>query len=264
MGARGSAEPVGLDREGGVAILTIDRPEVKNALSLPTIEALSEVVERLARDPSLRAVLVTGAGGVFISGGDLKDFLSLDDSEAGKRMARRMQSVLARLEALEVPVIAAIEGVALGGGAEVALACDIRIASESARIAFRQVSLGIMVGWGGGQRLLRLIGRSRALRLLLTGVTLTAEEALQIGLVDEVVPAGEALQAALSLARRIAAQPEAAVRATKRALHYGGEMSREEAAAFEAECFGRLWGSPDHREAVAALMEKRTPVFRGE
>ncbi|MBI4607754.1 MAG: enoyl-CoA hydratase/isomerase family protein [Candidatus Rokubacteria bacterium] len=255
---------VRLDREGGSVLLTIDRPEAKNALDLETIEALSEIVDGLAHDHSLRGVVVTGARGTFISGGDLKDFLSLDDSEAGKRMARRMQSVLARLEALEVPVIAAIEGVALGGGAEVALACDIRIASESSRIAFKQVSLGIMVGWGGGQRLLRLVGRSRALRLLLTGAALTGEEALRIGLVDDVVPAGEALPAALSLARQTAAQPAAAVRATKRALHYSAEMSRAEAAAFEAECFATLWGSADHREAVAALMEKRTPVFRGE
>ncbi|MFQ5829893.1 MAG: enoyl-CoA hydratase/isomerase family protein [Candidatus Methylomirabilia bacterium] len=258
------AETVRLEREDGVVVLIINRPEVKNALDLRTIEVFSEVVDGLAQDPSLRVAVVTGSAGTFISGGDLKDFLSLDDSEAGKRMARRTQSVLARLEALEVPVIAAIEGLALGGGAEVALACDMRIVAESAQMAFKQVSLGIMVGWGGGQRLLRLVGRSRALRLLLTGLTLTAEEAAKIGLVDEVVPTGQALPCALSLARRIAAQPPAAVRATKRALHHGAEISRAEAAALEAECFATLWGSPDHREAVAALMEKRTPIFKGK
>ncbi|MFQ5898473.1 MAG: enoyl-CoA hydratase/isomerase family protein [Candidatus Methylomirabilia bacterium] len=255
-------ETVSLEREDGVVVLVINRPEVKNALDLKSIEALSEIVDGLAQDASLRVAVVTGSGGTFISGGDVKDFLRLDDPQSGKRMAQRMQSVLARLEALEVPAIAAIEGSALGGGAEVALACDMRIASESARLAFKQVSLGIMVGWGGGQRLLRLVGRSRALRLLLTGATLTAEEAARIGLVDEVVPTGEALRAALSLARQIAAQPAAAVRATKRALHHGAELGRAEAAAFEAECFATLWGSPDHREAVAALMEKRTPIFR--
>lgn len=255
-------ETVSLDREDGVVVLVVNRPEVKNALDLKSIEALSEIVDGLAQDASLRVAVVTGSGATFISGGDVKDFLRLDDPQSGKRMAQRMQSVLARLEALEVPVIAAIEGSALGGGAEVTLACDMRIASESARLAFKQVSLGIMVGWGGGQRLLRLVGRSRALRLLLTGATLTAEEAVRIGLVDEVVPTGEALQAGLSLARQIAAQPAAAVRATKRALHHGAELGRAEAAAFEAECFATLWGSPDHREAVAALMEKRTPIFR--
>lgn len=253
-----------VNREEGVVVLTVDRPEAKNALNLGTIETLVEAVGGLARDPSLRGVVVTGAGGAFISGGDLKDFLRLDDAQAGRRMALRMQSVLARLEALEVPVIAAIEGVALGGGAEVALACDMRIASETSQLAFKQVSLGIMVGWGGGQRLLRLVGRARALKLLLTGMMLTAEEALRIGLVDEVVPDSQALHAALSLARRIAAQPAGAVRATKRALHHGGEMSRAEAAAFEAECFATLWGSPDHREAVAALLEKRTPIVKAE
>ena len=259
-----TGKAVRLDREGGVCVVTIDRPEVKNALDLETIETLSDVVDGLARDSALRAVVLTGSEGAFISGGDVKDFLRLDDPEAGKRMAQRMQSVLGRLEALEAPVIAAIEGVALGGGAEVSLACDMRIASEAARIAFKQVSLGIMVGWGGGQRLLRLVGRSKALRLLLTGVTLTAAEAATIGLVDEVVPARQALGAALALARQIAVQPARAVRTTKRALHYGAEMSRAEAAAFEAECFRTLWGSPDHREAVAALLEKRTPVFREE
>ncbi|MBI4589284.1 MAG: enoyl-CoA hydratase/isomerase family protein, partial [Candidatus Rokubacteria bacterium] len=227
------SETVRLAREGGVVVLTIDRPEVKNALDLETIEALAEVVDGLGRDPPLRAMVVTGAGREFISGGDLKDFLRLDDPQSGKRMAQRMQAVLARLEALEAPVIAAMEGVALGGGAEVSLACDMRIASASVRIAFKQVSLGIMVGWGGGQRLLRLVGRGKALRLLLTGTTLTAEEAVRIGLVDEVVPTGEALGAALSLARQIAAQPAAAVRATKRALHHGAELGRAEAAAFE-------------------------------
>lgn len=258
------SEGVRLEREGGIVVLTIDRPGAKNALDLETMERLSAIVDELARDPELRAVVLTGAGGAFVSGGDVKDFLSLDTPQAGKRMSRRMQSVLARLEALEVPVVAAIEGVALGGGAEVSLACDIRIASGSARIAFKQVSLGIMVGWGGGQRLLRLVGRSRALRLLLAGATLGAEEALRLGLVDEVVPAGEALAAALRLARQIAAQPAAAVRATKRALHQGAEMSRAAAAAFEAECFSTLWAGPDHRNAVARLMGKRGSVLREE
>ena len=250
-------DTVRLEREGGVVCLTVSRPEVKNALDLATIEALSAIVDTLAQDASLRAVVLTGAGGTFISGGDIKDFLRLEDGQAGKRMARRMQSVLGRLEALEVPVIAALDGGALGGGAEVALACDMRVAAESARIAFKQVSLGIMVGWGGGQRLLRLVGRSRALRLLLTGATLAAREALAIGLVDEVAPAGEARPAALRLAGEIAAQPAAAVRATKRALHHGAEMSRAEAAAFEAECFAGLWAGPDHRRALTALLGAR-------
>jgi len=258
------AETVQIERDSGVVCLTVTRPEVKNALDLATIEALSGVVDTLAQDAALRAVVLTGAGNTFISGGDLKDFLRLEDGQAGKRMARRMQSVLARLEALEVPVLAALEGVALGGGAEVALACDLRVAAETARIAFKQVSLGIMVGWGGGQRLLRIVGRSRALRLLLTGAPLTAREALAIGLVDEVVPAGEARGAALRLAAEIAAQPAASVRATKRALHHGAELSRAAAAAFEGECFAGLWAGPDHRRALAALMGPRPRSVKKE
>lgn len=249
-----------LDRHNGLAILTVDRPAAKNALDLATIEVFSSTVDELAHDPALQCVVLTGAGGAFIAGGDLKDFRRLDDAEAGARMARRMQSVLARLEALEVPVIAALEGVALGGGAEVALACDLRVAARSTRIAFKQVSLGIMVGWGGGQRLLRLVGRARALRLLVTGAELDAEQALALGLVDEVVPSGEALPAAVALAGQIAAQPAAAVRATKRALHHGAEMSRAAAAAFEAECFAGLWGQADHRRAVAELLDRRPPA----
>ncbi|MGH7322142.1 MAG: enoyl-CoA hydratase/isomerase family protein [Candidatus Rokuibacteriota bacterium] len=238
-------------------MLTIERPQVKNALDLRTIDVLAETVDGLVRDASLRAVVLTGAGDTFISGGDIKDFLRLDDAQAGRGMAERMQSVLALLEALEVPVIAAIEGLALGGGAETCLACDMRVAGRSAQIGFKQVSLGIMVGWGGGQRLLRLVGRSQALRLLLTGAVIGAEEAMRIGLVDEVVPAGEALSRASELAREIARQPAAAVRATKRAVHHVADMTRAEAAAFEARCFGTLWASPDHRQAVAALLERR-------
>jgi enoyl-CoA hydratase/carnithine racemase len=251
------AEPVLAERDADVVCVTINRPEARNALDLGTIETLADVVEALGRDPALRAVVLTGAGGTFISGGDIKDFLRLEDGESGKRMARRMQGVLARLEALEVPVLGALEGLALGGGAEVALACDLRIAGAGARIAFKQVSLGIMVGWGGGQRLARLVGRGRALRLLLTGVPVEAEEALRMGLVDQVVPQGQARAAALALAREMAAQPAAAVRATKRALHQGADLPRTEAAALEAECFATLWGGPDHRRALAALLGQR-------
>jgi enoyl-CoA hydratase len=255
-----TGDEVRVGRDGGVAVITIDRPRAKNAVDRATIERLSALVDDLAADADLRAVVLTGGGGTFIAGGDLKDFLDLEDGAAGKRMSLRMQSVLARFEALEVPVIAAIEGLALGGGAEIAVACDLRIAGADARIGFKQVTLGIMVGWGGGQRLLRLVGRSRALRLLLTGVTLEAREALALGLVDDVVPAGEALAAAVRLAQVIAGQPPAAVRATKRALHHGSEMPRAEAGRFEAECFATVWGSADHRDALDALLRRKRPA----
>lgn len=250
-----------LDR---VATLTVRRPEVKNAIDLATMDELELAVAALEAERTLQAVILTGAGGTFVSGGDLKSLETLQGIEEGRAMSRKMQAVLLRLEGLEVPVIGAIEGHALGGGAEVALACDIRIAASDARIGFKQIAMGIMVGWGGGQRLRGLVGRGRALTLLLTGEVLDGEEAFRLGLVDRVVPPGKALAEAEALALRVAAQPPLAVRAIKRALYQGEGIPRERGIAFEAECFGVLWGSRDHREAVQAYFEKRPPRFRGE
>jgi enoyl-CoA hydratase/carnithine racemase len=247
-----------------VGTLTFRRPEVKNAIDLKTMDELERVATALEADRTLQAVVITGASGTFVSGGDLKSLETLEGVEAGRAMSRKMQAALQRLEQLEVPVIAAIEGHALGGGAEVALACDMRIAAADAKIGFKQIALGIMVGWGGGQRLRALVGRGRALELLLTGETLSGEEAFRSGLVDRVVPPGKALAEAAAFARRVASQPPLAVRAIKRALYQGEAMPRDDGIAFEAECFAFLWGSRDHREAVQAYFEKRPPMFRGE
>jgi len=247
-----------------VATLTIRRPEVKNAIDLATMDELDRAVAALEADRALQAAIVTGAGGTFVSGGDLKSLETLEGIEAGRAMSRRMQAILLRLEGLEVPVVAAIEGYALGGGAEVALACDIRIAGADAQIGFKQIAMGIMVGWGGGQRLRALVGRARALELLLTGDMMDGEEAYRVGLVNRVVPPGNALTEAEAVARRVAAQPPLAVRAIKRALYQGEAMPRERGIAYEAECFAVLWGSRDHGEAVRAFFEKRPPAFRGE
>jgi enoyl-CoA hydratase len=247
-----------------VATLTIRRPEVKNAIDLATMDELDRAVAALEADAALQVAIVTGAGGTFVSGGDLKSLETLEGIEAGRAMSRRMQAILLRLEGLEVPVVAAIEGYALGGGAEVALACDIRIAGADAQIGFKQITMGIMVGWGGGQRLRALVGRARALELLLTGDMMDGEEAYRVGLVNRVVPPGNALTEAEALARRVAVQPPLAVRAIKRVLHQGEAMPRERGIAYEAECFAVLWGSRDHGEAVRAHFEKRPPTFRGE
>jgi enoyl-CoA hydratase/carnithine racemase len=247
-----------------VATLTIRRPEVKNAIDLATMDELDAAAAALEADRTVQAVILTGAGGTFISGGDLKSLETLEGIEAGRAMSRKMQAILLRLEGLEVPVIAAIEGYALGGGAEVAMACDIRIAASDARLGFKQIAMGIMVGWGGGQRLRALVGRGRALDLLLTGDLVTGEEAHGIGLVERVVPSGKALAEAEVLARRVAAQPPLAVRAIKRALYRGEAMSRGAGMTFESDCFAALWGSRDHDEAVRAHFEKRPPVFRGK
>jgi len=247
-----------------VATLTIRRPDVKNAIDLATMDELGEAVAALEADRTVQAVILTGAGGTFVSGGDLRSLETLEGIEAGRAMSRRMQGILLRLEGLEVPVIAAIEGYALGGGAEVALACDMRIAAADAWIGFKQIAMGIMVGWGGGQRLRALVGRGRALELLLTGDVVTGEEAHRLGIVERVVPPGKALAEAEALARRVAAQPPLAVRAIKRALYQGEAMPREQGIAYEAECFAVLWGSRDHGEAVQAHFARRPPAFRGE
>jgi enoyl-CoA hydratase len=253
-----------LETADRVATLTIRRPEVRNAIDLATMDELDRAVAALEADRALQAAIVTGAGGTFVSGGDLKSLETLQGIEAGRAMSRKMQAILLRLEGLEVPVVAAIEGYALGGGAEVALACDIRIAGADVQIGFKQIAMGIMVGWGGGQRLRALVGRARALELLLTGEVMDGEEAYRVGVVNRVVPPGKALAEAEALARRVAAQPPLAVRAIKRALYQGEALPRERGIAYEAECFGVLWGSRDHGEAVKAHFEKRPPTFRGE
>jgi len=254
-----------VERAGAVATVTIERPEVKNALDPETIRALGAALTTLEDDDELLAVVLTGAGDeVFVAGGDLKALQKVEGAEAGRRMARLTQRVFARLEALEVPVIAAINGATLGGGTELAAACDIRIAAETASFGFKQIHMGIMPAWGLTSRLLRMVGRSTALELLLTGRTLTAREAEAIGFVDHVVPAGQAKQAARELAQAIASNPPLSVRLIKQAVQGAREAPSEAAGALEAALFGLAWGSADHDEAVRAFFDKRAPRWRGK
>ena len=254
-----------VERAGAVATVTIERPEVKNALDPETIRQLGAMLTTLEDDDELLAVVLTGAGDeVFVAGGDLRALQKVEGAEAGRRMARLTQRVFARLEALEVPVIAAINGTTLGGGTELAAACDIRIAAETASFGFKQIHLGIMPAWGLTHRLLRMVGRSRALELLLTGRTLTAREAEAIGFVDHVVPAGQAKKAARELAQAIASNPPLSVRLIKQAVQGGRDAPSEAAGVLEAALFGLAWGSADHEEAVRAFFDKRAPRWRGK
>ena len=254
-----------VERAGAVATLTIERPEVRNALDPATIRELGAVLTALEDDDELLAVVLTGAGDeVFVAGGDLKALQKVEGAEAGRRMARLTQRVFARLEALEVPVIAAINGAAYGGGTELAAACDIRIAAETASFGFKQIHLGIMPAWGLTSRLLRMVGRSTALELLLTGRTLTAREAEAIGFVDHVVPAGQAKKAARELAQAIASNPPLSVRLIKQAVQGTRDAPSEAAGALEAALFALAWGSADHDEAVRAFFDKRAPRWRGK
>jgi enoyl-CoA hydratase len=249
---------------GRIAVVTVNRPEVRNALDLAAIDELGRAVEALAADPDLLAVVLTGAGeAAFIAGGDLQDLHSVDDLAKARRLSRSMGETLSRLAALEVPVIAAVRGFAFGGGCEVMVSCDYRVAGEGARIGFRQVSFGVMGGWGGTARLVRQVGRARALRLLLAGETVDGAEAHRIGLVEEVVPDGEVQGRALALAEQMASGAPLAVRATKRMVHLAEEMDHESALALEAELFASTWMSEDHREALDAFFAGRAPAWKG-
>ena len=250
--------------DAGITTITINRPEVRNALSLDTWAELRQAFTAVQADPAARALILTGAGDkAFASGGDLKELQKLTTAEAAQDMSTSVKATVQILCDLEIPTIAAVNGYALGGGCEVAVSCDFRIAAESAQLGYRQAKIGLISGWGGGPRLVQLLGRSRALRLMLTGATLTAQEALAIGLVDAVVPPEGLLPAARALAGEIAANPPLSVRAFKRLVNYCGEASLAAAIARETELFGPVWVSRDHDEAIAALFEKREPRFTG-
>lgn len=246
---------VRLERQGAIAVVTVDRPGARNAIDRAAMAALENIVREIELDTSLVCAIITGAGDHFIAGGDLKDFVALERNEEGRRMSRAMQSVLWRWSNLPLVTIAAIDGDAYGGGCEVALSCDLRVIKSSARLVFRQVSMGLTPGWGGGQRLSRLIGNNRAIRIFATGATVSPSEALEMGLVDQVADRS-ALAEARTLAEEIAAQPHMAVRNMKRAITHGASMPLERAIAFEAELFAETWNSPDHRAAVEVFLKR--------
>jgi len=248
----------------GVATLTINRPQVHNAVSLATMSEIERVLDWLEADSTISALILTGAGDrSFVSGGDLKDFERITTHEAAVAMSRRMQLISARLRALPIPVIGAINGDCLGGGCEVALACDIRIVSDAARFGFKQVNLGITPAWGGRRRFVRMAGRARALRLLLTGDLIDAAEALRLGLADQVVASDQVMVQATALARAIAANPPMAVRAIKQMVNEDDLIDDERIQALEADRFARTWISEDHDEVLFARKERRDPKFKG-
>lgn len=244
----------------GIATLTISRPQVKNALDRRTMEEMGKAIGLAERNRDLRALILTGAGGdAFISGGDLRHFQGLVTDGEVREMLRVMHRLLKRIEHLPVPVIAAINGYAIGGGTEVTFACDFRIAAEDACFVFRQVDMGLITAWGGGQRLARLVGPARARSLLLLGETVSAREALRLGLVDRVVARSKLMAEARGIARRIAAKPPQAIAAMKRALVQGQDLPFQAALALEMKLFRSLWKSKAHDEAVTAFLSSHTP-----
>ena len=247
--------------EEGVALVTLNHPPV-NALTPELLTGLSGTFASLTMDDTVKSVVLTGAGRFFVAGADIRMLASIPSSVEGEAMARQGQMMLNKIEALEKPVIAAINGACLGGGLELAMCCHIRLAAEGTKLGQPEINLGIMPGFGGTQRLPRLIGQSKAMELILTGEPISAREALSLGLVSHVVPADDLLRQALGLARTMVAKSQVALRASLRAIRRGGELPLFDGLAVEAHLFGELCDTEDRKEGTAAFLEKRQPRFK--
>ena len=246
-----------------IARVTLNRPQVLHALNAMVFNELEQVFMALTGDVRVRVILLTGAGEkAFAAGADINEIARLDIA-TGEAKARRGQEVFRMIETCGKPVIACINGFALGGGCELAMACTMRLASETARMGQPEVKLGLIPGYGGTQRLPRLVGAPMALKLLLTGEMIGAAEALRIGLVDEVVPADRLMERAEAMARTIVGMAPLAIAACMEAVQWGSELRLAAAMDVEAEIFGRLCGTTDKAEGTKAFLEKRPPVWMG-
>jgi enoyl-CoA hydratase len=247
------------ERASAVATVTLDRPDVLHALNGAMFDDLEAAFAELAADAGVRVVLLTGAGErAFAAGADIRGLVETD-AVSGKRVSERGQQVMSQIERCGKPVIACVNGAALGGGCELAMACTLRIASDKAKLGLPEVKLGLIPGYGGTQRLLRLVGRGAALQMMLTGAVIGAEEALRLGLVQEVVTAAELMPRGRAAAETIAAMAPLAVAALLEAT----TDPLEEGLRREADIFGRLCGTEDKREGLSAFLEKRAPVWHG-
>ena len=248
--------------DGGVATITLNRPDVLHALNAAMFNDLESVFNLLRGDASVRAILLTGAGDrAFAAGADIRGLVHTD-AVSGRAVSERGQQVFDLIEHCGKPVIACVNGVALGGGCELAMACTLRLASETARMGMPEVKLGLIPGYGGTQRLVRLAGRGAALRMMLTGAVVGATEALQLGLVEQVVPAAELMTAGRAMAAEIAAMAPLAVQGVLEAVDRGQSIERGLQA--EAEIFGRLCGTADKHEGLTAFLAKRKADWTGK
>lgn len=260
----GTLENILVERDGGVATITINRPKVLNALSMQTLDELRRAILALKYDDGVRVVILTGAGDKsFVAGADINE-LSEQTPISGREHALRGQHVFDLIEHLGKPVIAAINGYALGGGCELAMACTIRIAADTAKLGQPEINLGIIPGYGGSQRLPRLIGRGRALELLLTGDQISAAEAYRLGLVNRVVTGANLMGEARKLAQTLAAKAPIAVRYIIDAVNKGLQMPLPDAQVFEATLFGLVSTTEDMREGTKAFLDKRKAEFKGK
>lgn len=248
--------------EDHVAILTFQRPSVLNALNQAVMAEFSQWLDEIAANAEIRVLLITGEGRAFVAGADISQMRDLDRDTA-TQVARQGQAVFSKLERMPQPTIALIHGFALGGGMELAMACDLRIAAEGTQFGQPEVCLGIVPGFGGTQRLSRIVGRGRALELLLIGHRIDAQEAYRIGLVNRVVPADELLAAGRETAQQLMAVGPIAQALIKRAVYEGTDLPLDAGLEREAELFGDSFATEDRREGMAAFLERRKPQFRG-
>ncbi len=252
------------EKKNAIAYVTVNRPKVLNALNMATMEELRTVFHGIKADDSIRVVILTGAGEkAFVAGADLNE-LAKHNAVEGKAYTHRGQSVLNLIENLGKPVIACINGFALGGGCEIALACTMRLASENAKLGQPEVKLGIIPGYGGTQRLPRLVGKGIAQQLVLTGEMITAQEAHRIGLVNEVCAQAELIPRAEAIAQKIVANAPLAVQYAMEAVNRGMEMTLQEGLYLEATLFGVCCATEDKTEGTKAFLEKRAAAFKGK
>lgn len=253
-----------LEKSDGIALITINNPQVLNAMTVASYELLEQMLAGLETDSSVGVVLLTGAGDkAFVAGGDIR-YLETLGVEGGREIALLAHRVYDRIESFPKPVIAVINGYALGAGCELAMACDMRIAAESARLGQPEVKLGIIPGFGGTQRLSRLIGKGRAKEMIFTGEMIDAKEAWRTGLVNRVVPAERLLEEARAVAAKMLDKSASAIRIAKEAIENGLEMDFARATRYEADLFGLCFATADAREGLKAFVEKRAPKFTRE
>ncbi|MEW6377028.1 MAG: enoyl-CoA hydratase-related protein [Thermodesulfobacteriota bacterium] len=249
------------ETEGGIGIIKVNRPEVRNVLNWETWMEFEDALKQLHSDPGLRVGIITGVGDeAFIAGADLRMLKDRTPNDA-VNASKKANEILLFMESMDEPMIAAINGWALGGGCEIALACDIRIASERAQIGQTEVRVGIMPGYGGNVRLMRLIGAGRAKEMIYTGKIVNAEEAERIGLVNRVVPHEKLMEEASGLARQMVRGP-AAIHLAKRAMFEAAQLSLREALTKDSELYGEVYKTEDFKEGVTAFLEKRKPIFK--
>ena len=260
----GSFENILFEKKGAIAYVTVNRPKVLNALNMATMEELRQAFHSIKNDNDVRVVILTGSGEkAFVAGADIGE-LSKHDAVSGKEYTHKGQNVLNLIENLGKPVIACINGFALGGGCEIAMACTMRLASDNAKLGQPEVKLGIIPGYGGTQRLPRLVGKGIAMQLVLAGDMITAQEAHRIGLVNEVVPQGELIARAEAIAAKIVANAPLAVQYAMEAVHKGMEMTLQEGLYLEATLFGVCCATEDKKEGTTAFLEKRPAAFKGK